>query len=91
MSDKSRIGFIGLGLMGHGMAKNLVAKGWPLSVMAHRNRKPVDELVAMGASEVETPAEMAARSDIVFICVTASGQVEEVVAGPDGLLDGAAP
>ncbi|MGE0847140.1 MAG: NAD(P)-dependent oxidoreductase, partial [Flavobacteriaceae bacterium] len=69
----------------------LVAKGWPLSVMAHRNRKPVDELVAMGASEVETPAEMAARSDIVFICVTASGQVEEVVAGPDGLLDGAAP
>jgi 3-hydroxyisobutyrate dehydrogenase-like beta-hydroxyacid dehydrogenase len=43
-----RIGFIGVGLMGHGIAKNLLAKGFPLTVRAHRNRAPVDDLVAKG-------------------------------------------
>ena len=40
------VGFIGLGLMGHGMAKNIVEKGYPLAVTAHRNRKPLDDLSA---------------------------------------------
>lgn len=46
---KERIGFIGVGLMGHGMARNIVEKGWPLTVMAHRNRQPVEDLIGRGA------------------------------------------
>ena len=49
--SKEKIGFIGVGLMGHGMAKNIVEKGFALSVLGHRNRAPVDDLVARGASE----------------------------------------
>ena len=48
-----RIGFIGLGFMGHGMAKNLVEKGHPLTIMGHRNRAPIDDLVKRGAKEVK--------------------------------------
>ncbi len=67
--DKSNetVGCIGLGMMGHGMAKNIVEKGYPLSVMAHRNRKPIDDLVGRGAIEVGSPTEVAARSSIVFL------------------------
>lgn len=76
---KPRIGFIGVGLMGHGMAKNIVEKGYPLAVLGHRNRKPVDDLVARGAAEAKTAADLARQSDIVFLCVTGSPQVEEIV------------
>ena len=51
-----RIGFIGVGLMGHGMAKNIVEKGWPLTVMGHRNREPVEDLKKRGAKEAKTAA-----------------------------------
>lgn len=83
---KPAIGFIGVGLMGHGMAKNIVEKGYPLAVMAHRNRKPVDDLIARGATEVKNPAEMAAACDIIFLCVSGSPQVEAVIRGKDGIL-----
>ncbi|NNG03391.1 MAG: NAD(P)-dependent oxidoreductase [Inquilinus sp.] len=83
---KPVIGFIGVGLMGHGMAKNIVEKGYPLVVMAHRNRAPVDDLVARGASEVGTPKEMAGRCDVIHLCVSGSPQVEGVIRGPDGIL-----
>jgi len=76
-----RIGFIGLGLMGHGMAKNLLAKGYPLTFKAHRNRSNLADLLAAGAKEVPTLAEVGAASDIVFICVTGSPQVEAVMSG----------
>jgi 3-hydroxyisobutyrate dehydrogenase-like beta-hydroxyacid dehydrogenase len=76
---KPRIGFIGVGLMGHGMAKNIVEKGYPLTVLGHRNRKPVDDLVARGAAEAESAAALVRQSDIVFLCVTGSPQVEEIV------------
>jgi 3-hydroxyisobutyrate dehydrogenase-like beta-hydroxyacid dehydrogenase len=82
---KERIGFIGVGLMGHGMAGNLVDKGWPLTVMGHRNRAPVEDLKARGANEAATPRELALHSDIVILCVTGSPQVQAVVLGPDGL------
>ncbi|MDR6955053.1 3-hydroxyisobutyrate dehydrogenase-like beta-hydroxyacid dehydrogenase [Ancylobacter sp. 3268] len=82
---KERIGFIGVGLMGHGMAKNLVTKGWPLTVMGHRNRAPVDSLVALGAVEAKTPREMAAQVDVVVLCVTGSPQVQALFEGADGL------
>ena len=84
-----RIGFIGVGLMGHGIAKNLLAKGYPLTVRAHRNRVPVDDLVANGAKEAASHAELARNSDIVFVCVTGAPQVEEAILGADGVATGA--
>ena len=86
-----RIGFIGAsGLMGHGMARNLRAKGYPLALTIHKNRERVADLLAAGATLVATPSELARASDIVFLCVTGSPQVEAAVSGPEGLLAGAA-
>ena len=85
----ARIGFIGVGLMGHGMAKNLVTKGFPLTVRVHRNRKPLEDLLAAGAKEVSSNADVARASDIVFLCVTGAPQVEEIVFGADGLMTAA--
>lgn len=87
----ARIGFIGAsGLMGHGMAKNLLAKGHSLTITVNRNRDRVADLLAAGAKLVNTHADVARSSDVVFLCVTGSPQVEAVVAGPGGLLEGAA-
>ena len=82
---KDRIGFIGVGLMGHGMAKNLLAKGFPLTIMGNSNRVPVDALVAKGAVEGKTPADLARASDIIFLCVTDSTVVERLVRGENGI------
>jgi len=82
-----RIGFIGIGLMGHGMAKNLLAKGHPLAFLAHRSRKNLDDLLELGAKEVKSPAELAQACDVVILCVTGTPQVEENVYG--GLLEAA--
>ena len=90
MASSERVGFIGVGYMGHGMARNIVEKGYPLTVMGHRNRQPVEDLVGRGAREAKTPAEVAQASDIVFLCVTGSPQVEAVVRGEHGLRAGAA-
>lgn len=83
--SKPRIGFIGVGLMGHGMAKNIVNKGYPLVVLGHRNRAPVEHLVALGAREAKTARELALACDIVHLCVTGSPQVEALLRGPDGI------
>jgi 3-hydroxyisobutyrate dehydrogenase-like beta-hydroxyacid dehydrogenase len=83
--DQPRIGFIGLGLMGHGIARNLVTKGFPLTVRVNRNRAPLADLLAAGAKEVATNAEVARNADIVFLCVTGAPQVEEIVNGRDGI------
>ncbi len=85
MSGRSTIGFIGVGLMGHGMAKNIVTKGYPLVVLGHRNRAPVDDLLSLGAREAASARELAAQCDIVHLCVTGSPQVEALVQGPDGI------
>ena len=83
--DKPRIGFIGIGLMGHGIAKNLVTKGYPLTVRVNRNRAPLEDLLAAGAKEVKTNADVAKNADIVFLCVTGAPQVEEIVNGSEGI------
>src|SRR5690242_24755 len=88
-TDRPRIGFIGLGLMGHGMARNLVAKGFPLTIRVHRNRKAAEDVLAAGAKEARTGAELAGTSDVVILCVTGSPQVEEIVYGEDGILSAA--
>ena len=85
-NDKPRVGFIGLGLMGHGMAKNLVGKGFALTIRVHRNRKPAEDILAAGAKEAKTNAELARASDVVILCVTGSPQVEEIVYGENGIL-----
>ena len=90
-TGKPRIGFVGTGLMGEGMAARMLAAGHPLATLAHRNRAPLERLMAKGASEAKTAREMAATCDVVFLCVTGSPQVESVMRGPDGILAGARP
>jgi 3-hydroxyisobutyrate dehydrogenase-like beta-hydroxyacid dehydrogenase len=84
-----RVGFIGVGLMGHGMAKNVIEKGSPLTIMGHRNRAPVEDLIKRGAKEAKNAEEVARNSDIVFLCVTGSPEVEKLVRDPGGLKAGA--
>ncbi|HEV7286190.1 MAG TPA: NAD(P)-binding domain-containing protein, partial [Kaistia sp.] len=78
MSNRT-VGFIGLGFMGEGMATNLLTKGNPLLVMANRRREAVERLLALGAHEVATPADMARGADVIFLCVTGSRDVEQVI------------
>ena len=85
------IGFIGVGLMGHGMAKNIVEKGYALTVMGHRNRAPVEDLLTRGAREATSPKAVGEASSIVFLCVTGSREVEAVIRGPEGLVAGLKP
>jgi 3-hydroxyisobutyrate dehydrogenase-like beta-hydroxyacid dehydrogenase len=83
------VGLIGVGLMGHGIGKNVLEKGFALNVMAHRNREPVDDLLKRGAKEFKSAAEIAAASDLVILCVTGTPQVEETIYGATGVLKGA--
>lgn len=88
---KKKVGLIGAGLMGHGIGKNIVTKGYELTVLGHRNRAPIDDLIAKGAKEAGSPRAVAEASDIVFLCVTGSPQVEDLIYRKDGLLDGMKP
>ena len=72
------IGLIGAGLMGHGIARNLLKHGHRVSVMAHRNRAPVDDLVSHGASEAKDFAALGG-ADIIVLCVTNSQVVRETI------------
>ena len=77
--SKERIGFIGAGLMGQGMAANIMKSGNELSVIANRNRAPIEALVAQGAQEVSTLEAMAQSATIIHICVPGTPQVEAIV------------
>jgi len=89
-SEKKRVGFIGLGVMGKPMATNLLKAGYPLTVW-NRTRSKMNDLVAMGAYGASSPKEVAERSDVVITMVTDSPDVEEVVLGPNGVIHGARP
>jgi len=80
MQANEKVGFVGVGLMGHGMAKNIVEKGYPLSVIAHRNRAAVEDLVTRGATEAASMQELAKSCSLIFLCLSGSPQVEAVVA-----------
>jgi 3-hydroxyisobutyrate dehydrogenase-like beta-hydroxyacid dehydrogenase len=84
-----KIGFLGLGLMGHGIAKNLLAKGHELTFKAHRRRDRLADLLELGAREVDRVAAVADGAELVFLCVTGSTEVEALVYGDDGLLGAA--
>jgi len=82
---KPIIGFIGLGVMGGPMAKNLVKAGYPL--VAHDiRREPVRELVGSGAEEAFSSKEVAERSQVIITMLPDSPDVELVALGPDGIL-----
>ncbi|MGD9710361.1 MAG: NAD(P)-dependent oxidoreductase, partial [Halothiobacillaceae bacterium] len=85
-----KIGFIGLGVMGEPMARHLRAAGHDLAVWARRPESAA-ALVAEGVPLCATPAELAARSEVVITIVTASADVEALAFGPDGLAAGFAP
>lgn len=72
------VGVIGAGLMGHGMAANLLRHGHNVSVIAHRNRAPVEDLIAKGATEAKDLTEIA-RAEVILLCVTTSKVVEETI------------
>lgn len=80
MQQNEKVGFIGVGLMGHGMAKNILRAGYPLTVIAHKNRAPVENLVSLGAHEAHSLEELAKDSTLVFICAPGSPQVEQIIA-----------
>ncbi len=85
-----RVGFIGLGVMGKPMARNLMKAGYPL-VVYNRSRPPMEELAAEGAETAGSPREVAARSDVVITMLPDTPEVEQVLAGPDGVFAGGRP
>jgi 3-hydroxyisobutyrate dehydrogenase-like beta-hydroxyacid dehydrogenase len=91
MTERLRVGFIGLGYMGHGMARSILARDFPLTVMAHRNREALDDLVRRGAREAATPAEVARDSDVVVLCVPGAAEVDALLRGGNGIAAGAKP
>jgi 2-hydroxy-3-oxopropionate reductase len=89
-SPLPRVGYIGLGLMGKSIARNILKAGFPLLVH-NRSRASVAELVAEGAQEAHSPAEVAAQVDIVFTNLPDTPDVELVALGPQGVIEGARP
>jgi 2-hydroxy-3-oxopropionate reductase len=87
---KMKIGFIGLGIMGKPMAKNLLKAGYQL-VVHNRSPKPVKELVEAGAESGSSAKEVAEKCDVIVTMLPNSPHVKEVVLGPNGILEGARP
>ena len=78
-NSKERIGFIGAGTMGHGMCMCLLNAGHPVTVIANRNRAPINDLVYHGAKEANALVELAKTSDVIILCVSNSAVVDEVM------------
>lgn len=85
-----KLGYAGMGIMGRGMAANLVQAGYDVTVW-NRTAPRTDELAAAGAAVAASPAELAAKCDIVMVCVSDTPDVEEVALGDDGLIHGLGP
>ncbi len=86
----TRAGFIGLGKMGRPMALNIHKAGFPLTV-ANRSQAVVADLASHGATAAATPAEVAAHADLICLCLPMPAHVEEVVLGPNGVIEGIRP
>ena len=83
-----KVGYIGLGLMGKSMARNILKAGFPV-VVHNRSQAAVDELVAEGATAASNPAEVAAQVDVVFTNLPDTPDVELVALGENGIIAGA--
>jgi 3-hydroxyisobutyrate dehydrogenase-like beta-hydroxyacid dehydrogenase len=81
-----RIGFVGPGLMGRGVVKNLLAKGYQVMVYAHREGLKLDDLTGAGASVTRSLAELGEENPTVILCVPSSKEVEATILGTPGLL-----
>jgi 2-hydroxy-3-oxopropionate reductase len=88
--NEMKIGFIGLGIMGKPMSKNLIKAGYSLVVL-DRNQLVTDELVSLGAELANSPKDVGERSDVVITMLPNSPQVKEVVLGENGLIEGLQP
>jgi 2-hydroxy-3-oxopropionate reductase len=88
--SQPKIGFIGLGIMGKPMARNLIKAGYPL-VVHNRSRAKVDELVKDGANAAASPMEVAATADVIITMLPNSPDVELVALGPKGIMEGCRP
>lgn len=88
---KKNVGMVGVGLMGHGIASNIVRHGHSLAVLEHPGNQPLDTLKAAGVAGLHSAAEVAARADVVILVLTGSPQVEQVLTGPGGVLEGLRP
>ncbi len=88
---KQTIGMIGVGMMGHGIARNIARHGYPLVVLEHAGNQPLDELRAAGVTTVTSASALAAAVDVVILCVTGTPQVEAVLLGAGGVLEGLKP
>lgn len=84
---KEKLGFIGLGRMGKPMAENLLKAGYQVTVY-NRSQGAVDELVSKGAQRAGSPAEVGRDADIVILCLPKPNDVEQIVTGPNGVLEG---
>jgi len=85
-----RIGFIGLGIMGRGMAHNLLKAGFDLLVW-NRTASKIDELVSAGAKAATSPRDLASWCDIILVCVSDTPDVEAVIMGENGVIEGVKP
>src|SRR5574341_767492 len=85
MTNELTIGYIGLGLMGKSIARNILKAGFRL-VVHNRSQASVDELVAEGAQRAGSPAEVASQVDIVFTNLPDTPDVEKVTLGPQGVI-----
>ncbi|MCC5881161.1 MAG: NAD(P)-dependent oxidoreductase [Halomonas sp.] len=91
MKEARKVGLIGVGLMGHGIAANVLRGGHSLCFQEHQGNQPVDDLLAAGAVAKGSGREVAASAEVVILCVTGSPQVEAVLFEPGGVLEGLAP
>ncbi|MEE9199631.1 MAG: NAD(P)-dependent oxidoreductase [Dehalococcoidia bacterium] len=87
MADKERVGFVGLGIMGKPMAANIIKAGFPVTVY-NRTRSKAEELGGEGAKVAGSPKEVAQQSDITITMVSDSPDVEEVIMGAEGVIQG---
>ncbi|MDI5934396.1 NAD(P)-dependent oxidoreductase [Halomonas kalidii] len=88
MSQSRRVGMVGVGLMGHGIACNLLGAGHRLCFLDHPGNQPVADLLAAGAVSKASGREVAEAAEVIILCVTGSPQVEAVLFEPGGVLEG---
>jgi 3-hydroxyisobutyrate dehydrogenase/2-hydroxy-3-oxopropionate reductase len=87
----AKLGFLGLGIMGYPMARNLMRAGHQVVVWSHTGAKAKQLAEAEGGTACPTPREVAAQSECVFLCVGDTNMSEQVILGPDGIIEGAQP
>ncbi len=88
MTQGMRVGIVGVGFMGHGIAKNVLKHGHQLTFLNHPGNQPVADLVAAGAARTDSAAMLAAASEVIILCVTGSPQVEDAMFRQDGVHGG---